>query len=153
LDTIVALELDGPAMTLKPAQVLSGPLTFGKKVTASSVHPDPVGRQYLPAFAVDGDPESGWTFDPKLKSAWLEIDLGQPSTFDTAEIHERYDRIRSFRLQVKEHDRWVTLHQGTRIGEHFRTTFPPVTSRFVRVEVLDTTINPLVAEVHVYRSK
>jgi len=153
LDTIVALELDGPAMTLPPAKVLSGSLTFGKKVTASSVYPDPVGRQYLPAFAIDGDPESGWTFDPKLKSAWLEIDLGQPSAFDTAEIHERYDRIRSFRLQVKEGDRWITVHQGTRIGEHFSTAFPPVTSRFLRVEVLDTTINPLVAEVHVYRSK
>lgn len=153
LDTIVALELDGPAMTLQPAQVLSGSLTFGKKVTASSVYPDPVGRQYLPAYAVDGDPESGWTFAPKLKSAWLEIDLGRPCRFDTAEIHERYDRVRSFRLQAKVDQRWVTLHEGKRLGEHFAATFPAVTSRFVRLEVLDTTINPLIAEIDVYQSK
>lgn len=152
LDTIVALELDGPAMTLQPAQVLSGSLTFGKKVTASSVYPDPVGRQYLPAYAIDGDPESGWTFAPKLKSAWLEIDLGRPCRFDTAEIHERYDRVRSFRLQAKVDQRWGTLHEGKRLGEHFTTTFPAVTSRFVRLEVLDTTINPLIAEIHVYQS-
>jgi len=153
LDTIVALELDGPAGEPKPARILSGSLCFGQKVTASSVHPGPVGQHYLPAFAVDGDPESGWTFDPKIKSAWLEIDLGGRCTFDTAEIHERYDRIRSFRLQAKQQDQWVTIHQGARIGEHFSTTFPPVTAQLVRLEVLDTTINPLVAEFHVFRSK
>ena len=89
LDTIVALRLDGPADEIKPAQILSGSLTFGKKVTVSSVYPGPVGQQYLPAFAVDGDEESGWTFAANLKSAWLEVDLGQLSVFDTAEIHEQ----------------------------------------------------------------
>jgi alpha-L-fucosidase len=153
LDTIVELQLDGPAGDLKPAQIVSDSLCFGKKVTASSVYPGPVGRQYLPAFAVDGDDESGWTFAANLKSAWLEVDLGKPCTFDTAEIHERYDRIRGFRIQVKQRDQWVTICQGARIGEHFSTTFAPVTAQFVRLEVLDTTINPLVAEFHVFRSK
>lgn len=153
LDTIVALQLDGRAIDLKPAPILSGSLTFGKKVRVSSVYPDPVGQQYLPAFAIDGDEESGWTFAANIKSAWLEVDLGQSCTFDTAEIHERYDRIRGFRLQVKQGDQWVTIREGKRIGEHYTTTFPPVTARFVRLEVLDTTINPLVAEFHVFRSK
>ncbi|MGO8752532.1 MAG: alpha-L-fucosidase [Thermoguttaceae bacterium] len=153
LDTIVELQLDGPAGDLKPAQIVSDSLCFGKKVTASSVYPGPLGQQYLPAFAVDGDPESGWTFAANLKSAWLEVDLGKPCAFDTAEIHERYDRIRGFRIQVKQHDQWVTICQGSRIGENFSTTFAPVTAQFVRLEVLDTTINPLVAEFHVFRSK
>ncbi|MCY2991121.1 MAG: alpha-L-fucosidase [Planctomycetota bacterium] len=153
LDTIVALELDGPASELEPAQILSGSLTFGKPVTASSVYPDPVGQQYLPAFAVDGDADSGWTFAPTLKSAWLEVDLGQPTMFDTADIHERYDRIRSFRLQMKQGEQWLTIHEGARIGENLSITFPPVTAQFVRLEVLDTTINPLVDEFHVFRSK
>ena len=104
------LELDGPAAELKPVPVPVASLTFGKKVTASSVYPEPVGQQYLPAFAVDGDPESGWTFAKDLKSAWLEVDLGQPYKFDTAEIHERYDRVRGFRIQVKQGDQWVTIH-------------------------------------------
>ena len=104
-------------------------------------------------FAIDGDEESGWTFAPNIKSAWLEVDLGQPLQFDTAEIHERYDRIRGFRLQVKQGDQWITLREGKRIGEHYKTTFSPVTARFVRLEVLDTTINPLLAEFHVFRSK
>ena len=153
LDTIVALELDGPASEIPPAKIISDSLTFGKKVTASSIYPGAIGQQYLPEFAVDGDPESGWTFAPNRKSAWLEIDLGQPCKFDTAEIHERYDRIRGFRLQVKQGNQWITIHQGPRIGEHYRTTFPPITAQFVRLEVLDTTINPLVAEFHLFRTK
>ena len=77
LDTIILLELDGPASELKPVPVPVASLTFGKKVTASSVYPEPVGANYRPEYAVDGDPDSGWTFAKDLKSAWLEVDLGQ----------------------------------------------------------------------------
>jgi hypothetical protein len=150
LDTIVVLELDGPASDLKPVPLPVASLTFGKKVTASSVYPEPVGATYRPEFAVDGDPDSGWTFAKDLKSAWLEVDLGQPNTFNKAEIHERYDRVRAFRIQVKQGDQWVTVQEGTRIGEEFSTTFPPATAQLVRLEVLDTTINPLIAEFHVF---
>jgi hypothetical protein len=125
-------------------------LTFGKKVTASSVYPEPVGATYRPEFAVDGDPDSGWTFAKDLKSAWLEVDLGQPYVFSKAEIHERYDRVRAFRIQVKQGDQWVTVHEGARIGEDLSITFPAVTAQFVRLEVLDTTINPLIGEFHVF---
>jgi alpha-L-fucosidase len=150
LDTIVLLELDGPASGLKPALVPTASLTFGKKVTASSVYPDPVGRSYRPEYAIDGDPEGGWTFDRTLKSAWLEIDLGRPLTFSRAEIHEKFDRVRAFRIQVKRGEEWVTISQGPRIGEGFSATFPPVTAQLVRLEVLDTTINPLIAEFHLF---
>jgi alpha-L-fucosidase len=150
LDTIIALELDGSAAELKPVPVPVASLTFGKKVTASSVYPEPVGATYRPEFAVDGDPDGGWTFAKDLKSAWLEVDLGQTHTFNKAEIHERYDRVRAFRIQAKQGDHWVTVHEGTRIGEELSITFPAVTAQFVRLEVLDTTINPLIAEFHVF---
>jgi len=148
LDTIVALDLDGPAADVKPAAVKTGSLTFGRKVTVSSVYPEPAGGQYQPAYAVDGDPDSGWTFARGLKSAWLEVDLGRPQKFDRALIHERYDRVRAFRVQAFQGDRWVTLHEGKRIGENLMIRFPAVTAQRVRLEVLDTTINPLVAEFH-----
>ena len=54
---------------------------------------------------------------------------------------------------MKQGNEWVTIHHGTRIGEHYTASFSSVTARFVRLEVLDTTINPLVAEFHVFRSK
>jgi len=150
LDTIVVLELDGPAAEVKPAAVPVASLTYGKKVTVSSVYPEPVGANYKPEFAVDGDPDSGWTFAKDRKSAWLEVDLGQAYSFNRAEIHERYDRVRAFRIQVKQGDAWVTIHEGTRIGENLSLTFPAATAQIVRLEVLDTTINPLLAEFHLF---
>ena len=81
LDTIIALELDGPAMELDVAPIRSGPLTFGKQVTASHVYDaDPnTARNYRPEYAVDGDPMTGWTFNRDQPTAWLEVDLGSTS--------------------------------------------------------------------------
>jgi alpha-L-fucosidase len=155
LDTIIALQLDRPASELPPAQVLSGPLSFNKKVSASHVYdanPQAANR-YRPELAVDGDPQSGWTFNPGIQSAWLEIDLGMPYEFDCVWLNEPYDRIRRFELQAKQGDDWQTIHQGTTIGENVTLKFAPITARYVRLQVLETTINPLVGEFQVFRSK
>ena len=155
LDTIIALRLDGPAADLEPAAVLSGPLTFGKKVTASHVYdanPKAAGR-YRPQNAVDGDPRTGWTFNPGIQSAWLEIDLGGEYTFDRAWLNEPHDRIRKFELQAKQGDQWQTFHAGTTIGEDFTVKFAPVTSRYARIQVHETTINPLLGEFQLFKAK
>ena len=155
LDTIVALRLDGPAADLQPARILSGPLTFGKKVSASHVYDanPQAAHRYRPENAVDGDPRSGWTFNPDVDSAWLEVDLGAECTFDRAWLNEPYDRIRKFELQAKQGDQWKTFHAGTTIGEDFLIRFVPVTARHVRLEVLETTINPLVGELQLFRAR
>ena len=106
-----------------------------------------------PAKYVAGDPQSGWTFNPGVESAWLEVDLGEPSTFDRAWLNEPYDRIRKFELQAKQGGDWQTFHRGTTIGEDFLLEFPPVTARYVRLEVLKTTINPLVGEIQLFRAR
>jgi hypothetical protein len=77
-------------------------LTFGKKVTDSSVYPEPTGATYRPAVAVDGDPAGGGTFVKGLKSARLDVDLSQPRTFNKAEIHKRCHRVRALRRQAKQ---------------------------------------------------
>jgi alpha-L-fucosidase len=154
LDTIVALHLDGSALEIPTAPLLSGPLTFAKQVTASHVYDsDPeVGRRYRPQYAVDGDPETGWTFNRDVSSAWLEVDLQESCTFDRAWLNEPYDRIRRFELQAECAGTWETFHEGTTIGEDCTLQFNPVTARRVRLVVLETTINPLVGEFQLYRA-
>ena len=156
LDTIIALELDGPAAGIEPLHIEGwGPLTYHRKVTTSHVYdtnPKAAGR-YRPDYAVDGDPRTGWTFNPGIKEAWLEIDLGKPHTFDRAWLNEPYDRIQKFELQAKQGDAWQTFHSGTTIGEDHSIKFPPVTARYVRLQVLDTTINPLLGEFQLFRSR
>ena len=154
LDTIIALQLSQPAMRLAPLPIAWGPLTFGKKVKVSHTYdrnPRAAAR-YAPEKAVDGDPSTGWTFNPGVPSAWIEVDLGRPYTFDRAWINEPYERIRRFELQAKQGDRWETFHAGTTLGEDFSVRFPPVTARYVRLHVLETTINPLVGEFQLFRA-
>ncbi len=155
LDTIIALELDGPAMELDVAPIRSGPLTFGKQVIASHVYDaDPnTARNYRPEYAVDGDPMTGWTFNRDQPTAWLEVDLGSTQTFDRAWLNEPYDRIREFQLQAEQEGAWATFHRGTTIGEDCRLNFEPVTARRVRLVVLKTTINPLVGEFQLFAAK
>ena len=155
LDTIIALDLDSSAADLAPAQILSGPLCFGKKVHASHIYDaNPAAtNRYRPENAIDGDPRSGWTFNPGIQSAWLEIDLGAEYTFDRAWLNEPHDRIRKFELQAKQGDQWQTFHAGTTIGEDFSVKFAPVTSRYVRLQVHATTINPLVGEFQLFKAR
>jgi alpha-L-fucosidase len=162
LDTVVVLELDGPAAKLKPAMVPSGSLTFGKRVMASGFYPPRTdkgtGIRHLPEFAVDGDPCSTWTFDARAaKSAWLEVDLGRTCRFDAAEIREVNNRVRAFRIQAKREDRWVTIHEGGRIGEEYQASLAPVTARFVRLELLDAApgpyVGPQIGEFHLYTAQ
>lgn len=159
LDTVVVLELDRPASALKPAMVAPASLTFGRRITVSSFYPPRgdigMGVRHLPEFAVDGDPDSTWCFDSRAcKSGWLEVDLGQARRLGVVEMREAHGRVRAFRIQAKQEERWVTIHEGGTIGEDYRATFAPRTARFVRLEVLKVGagpyIGPQIGEFHLY---
>jgi alpha-L-fucosidase len=130
IDTIVVLELDGHAAEVKPVNVVSGSVAKGKKVTASSFRKqDP---SFSPERAVDDDDTTCWKTDEEVKEAWLEVDLGKPTTFDRAMIWDGEGGVHKFELQYKDGDDFKTIVQGKRIGEKF-LKFEPVTARFVRL--------------------
>ncbi|MGA2254809.1 MAG: alpha-L-fucosidase [Thermoguttaceae bacterium] len=144
-DTIIRLELDAPAHDVRPLSARLPSLSLGKKATASNVW------QNDPAFgadkAVDGDPNTRWAADSGIRQAWLEVDLGRPTKFTSAWLDEVYDRIRSFELQYKDGQEWKTFHKGTTVGAQYATPkFPPVTTRYVRLNVLDATNGPTITE-------
>ncbi len=133
LDTIVALELDGPAFEIKPVAASSGSLATGKKAKASNVFQNQA--EFRPEKAFDDDPDTRWGCDWGTKEAWLEVDLEKPTAFARAFISEPYGRVRQFELQCrnKEEDVWRTFHRGATIGESLNVKFEPVTARFVRL--------------------
>ncbi|MCC6127336.1 MAG: alpha-L-fucosidase [Pirellulales bacterium] len=152
LDTIIALTMDGPVAELEAIPNPTGSLTFGKKAAASNVYRQRV-RKYGPDFAVDDDPLTRWGCDTGTHSAWLEVDLGQPLTFNRTEIVEAYGRIRRFELQVEENGQWRTFYRGTTIGEEFSAKFAPVTGRKVRLNLLDAVEAPSICEFQLYHDK
>jgi alpha-L-fucosidase len=80
LDTIIVLELDGPANKISPRALLSDSLTAEKKAKASNTFQNM--STHGPAKAVDDDPATRWATDTGTKQAWLEVDLGKPTTFN-----------------------------------------------------------------------
>ena len=101
MDTIVALELDREANGI-PAVDVPAPvsLTTRAKATASNVYQNQ--PEYGADKAVNGNSDTRWATDNGIKSAWLELDLGKPSTFSRAVIKQAYPelgRIRKFAIE------------------------------------------------------
>jgi len=147
IDTIVALELDGPATDIRTGVLRSGSVAVGKRATASNVYQKMA--TYSPGKAFDDDPETRWATDAGTHSAWLEVDLGQPTTIARAVIREAYaSRVQEFELQVREGGGWRTVARGTTLGDERELKFPPVTARAVRLNILKATEGPTIWEFH-----
>jgi len=147
IDTIIRLELDGPASGIPPRSLSSGSVAAGKKITASSVWPSP---GYEPIKAIDDDPGTRWGAGANTRSGWLEVDLGRPTTIDRVEILEAYNRTRRFELQNKDGSAWRACLRGTKIGERYSKQFGPVTAQHVRLNILEATDVPTIWEFQLF---
>jgi len=151
LDTIIVLELDGPANEITPRSLLSDSLTAGKKARASNTHQNM--STHSPAKAVDDDPATRWATDSGTKQAWLEVDLGKSMMFNRIKISEAYDRVREFELQCRDGSQWKTFARGTKIGSDYSKQFESVTARYVRLNILKATDGPTIWEFQLFATK
>jgi len=140
IDTIVKLELDGPALDLKPVS-----LPTDIKATASNVYREM--DDYSPEMAFDGERHTRWATDGGTKQAWIALDLGKPKTVEGVTIEEEFPgRVEKFELQYKDGAEWKTFFTGTKLG-HFRQTFPPVVAQHVRLHILQAHEGPTISEI------
>ena len=153
IDTVVALELDRPAGEISPVAVpgWGKSLAQGKPAKASNVFAN--SPAYAADKAFDGNDGTRWATAAGTRQAWLEVDLNQPETFDTAYLAEAYPcRVQSFELQYMDGPVWKTFFKGTTIGEEWIRRFEPVTARRVRLSVLDATNGPTIWEFQLFKS-
>jgi len=145
-DTIVALELDMDASLITPLNVPApGSLTTGAYATASNVYENQ--SAYAAGKAVDADDTTRWATDAGTFQAWLDLDLGQPKTFNRAVISEAFSgRVQSFQLQWGDGAAWHTFWTGTTLGAQWSQSFPPVTAQRVRLNILNATEGPTIWE-------
>ena len=110
IDTIVALELDGPANQIPAVDVpRTVPVSEKAKATASNVYQNQASS--AADKAVDGRNDTRWATDAGVHQAWLELDLGKPTTFKHARISEAFpNRVQKFELQ------WL---DGSRVEDVF----------------------------------
>jgi alpha-L-fucosidase len=152
VDTIIKLQLDGPASEIAPIGMRSSSLAYGKKAKASNIFQNSAG--YRPAKAVDDDPASRWATDAGTRQAWLEVDLGKSTTFNNVVIKEEFDRVQQYELQCKDGGQWWTIADGKKIGRKLKLEFsPPVTARHVRLNILKATDGPTISELQLFAPK
>jgi alpha-L-fucosidase len=120
----------------------------GAKVRASNVFQN--NSQYSPDMAVDNKWNTRWATDAGLTSAWLEVILSEPKTFNTLFISEGWDRIRKFQVQCKRKDRWQTILEGTLVGSNYSRQFDPVTSGHFRLNITESTDGPTIWEFQLF---
>ena len=155
IDTIVALELDRPALGIEPIGVagVGESLTTGKKAKASNVYQK--DKHYGAAMAVDGESDTRWATDADVKQCWLEVDLGKPETFDRAAIEASgiyCERVKAFELQAKDGNGWKTFFKGGTLSERLEVKFEPVTAAVVRL-VIDGEKGPTISEFQLFAQK
>ncbi|MGC8744441.1 MAG: alpha-L-fucosidase [Verrucomicrobiia bacterium] len=149
IDTIIELTIDKPAMEIQPIRLMSSSITTGKKATASNIYRNM--DEFAPSKAIDGDPETRWATDSGIKNAFLQVNLGEPKTFNTIVINEAYaGRVSAFELKYLENGNWKILLKGNRLGERFEKTFPKIKAQIVRLEILNASDGPTISEFNLY---
>jgi len=84
IDTIVVLEVVGQAERIAPISLESTSFAFQKKASTNNVFQ--AMAEYGPDKARDGDPGTRWATDAGTGRACLEVDLGEPRTFNRVRI-------------------------------------------------------------------
>ena len=142
IDTIIRLELDGSAMDLPAVS-----LTPDVKASASNVY-QKQDAEYGPQAAFDGDSQTRWATDSGMKQAWIAADLGKPRVVQHVRIEEAYgERVQKFEFQYRAGKEWKTFFTGQKIGGSFQKKFDPVKAQEFRLNILDATEGPTIAEI------
>jgi alpha-L-fucosidase len=153
LDTVVALELDTAALGLAAVDVpLPAALTTKCVATASNVYQRMA--EYGPDRAVDGRGDTRWATDAGVTSAWLELDLGQPTTFSRAVIAQAYpelQRVRKFAIEYLQDGEWKACYRGENLGAKLAVRFEPVIARRVRFHITESTDGPTIWEFRLFK--
>jgi alpha-L-fucosidase len=131
-DTVIALELDRPAMTLPIVESVGLSVTIGATASASSESADRPARSLVAAdlteFSEGIFVKKTWSPDGKDKEPWVELDLVTPAPIDQIAIQEgKYGSrgsVRQFTISLRVDGKWCDVYEGTTIGGSFGLVLP-----------------------------
>jgi alpha-L-fucosidase len=147
MDTLIALDIDQPAIGIAPLNVRNPRSLAVEKSTASNIYCN-LESQFGPQAAFDHDPETRWATDEGTKQCWIDADLGKPQIVQSIRIKESFgQRVQKFEFQHRAGDEWKTIITGTTIGGQFEKSFPAVTAQEFRLNILDATEGPTISEI------
>ncbi len=126
-------------------------LAKGKRTSSSSCR----GKQFRAENVNDGNPETYWTTPDKVRSADLNIDLGQETEINRILIQEYIklgQRVKSFRIDVMQDGSWKSVVEGTTIGYKVIRKFPAVKTSKVRLTISESKACPVISNLEIFRA-
>ncbi len=124
-------------------------LATSSKVSASSSRSEAYAASYL----VDGDYSSFWSSAAGERMASVELDFGQPQSFNRILIQEYVNlgqRVSAFTVEKEVEGKWLPLAKGTTIGYTRILRVPDTQAQKIRISFLEAKGEPLIAELGVY---
>jgi alpha-L-fucosidase len=128
-------------------------LALNRKATATNVRSN--AKQFTAALAVDGNKNSYWAVDDKIKTASLTIDFRKPTKFNRFLVQEYIrlgQRVKSFTVEAFVDGNWKELAKATTIGYKRILRFPSVTATKVRFNITDAKSCPLISNIGIYNA-
>lgn len=151
-DTIVKLELDGPAEDLPVIDLWPYEnAAEGKPATAYKTY----AADFGPDKAVDKPSTTWWAMDPKDSQGWMVVDLGQPTTLEGAFMQEAFPgRVKAFTIDVEQAGgTWKTVFKGQDVRTDSLMPFTPIKARRIRLNILDSVEGPTIMEFRLFARK
>lgn len=111
-------------------------LDLNAKASASSVWFEQ--PRFAADKAIDGDVGTRWASHKDQLSAWLVVDLGSEMDVDLVQIKEYESRVSAFTLDIMKDGQWVSVYQGTTLGEDAKLYFPRTKASQIRLNILAT---------------
>jgi len=129
-------------------------LARGKPAKASNVRGG--AAKFEADKVTDGEKNTYWATDDGQSSASLEIDLGEPTSFNVAMIQEPIalgQRVQAFTLEGWDGSQWKPIAKGTTIGYKRLLRFPDVSATKIRLTIAKSLACPAISNVGLYACK
>jgi alpha-L-fucosidase len=124
-------------------------LATGAKVSTSSSR----GASYAASQLLDGNYDSYWAAAAAQTRATVELDFGQPRSFNRILIQEYVNlgqRVSAFTVEKEVEGKWLPLAKGTTIGYTRILRVPDTQAQKIRINFLEGKGEPLIADLGVY---
>ncbi len=127
-DTVIALDLDRPAMDVPVVASVGGSVTVGANVTASSKAGDQNPAQAVVAadateFSEGTFVRAQWKPDRNDEAPWLEVEFEEPRNISQIQMHEgRYGNpsaVTEFTISARINGQWNPIYRGSGVGNVF----------------------------------
>ena len=97
----------------------------------------------------DGDLATAWAPAQDQTTGYVEVNLGQPRTFNVARIQENItlgERAQTYHVEILDGDQWRSITSGQVIGHQQLRRFPAVTASRARLVIDKASAPPSISE-------